>query len=54
MCTNGSLHDVSYWRSLAELMTDDDRIMFALCGSTQQVHESYRVGTALSKILDNA
>lgn len=35
-------------------MSDDDRVWFTLCGSSQEIHSRYRVGTNLELILDHA
>ena len=54
LCTNGSTRDVFWWRSLSKKLTKEDSVYFTICGSTQELHETYRVGTSLDKILKNA
>lgn len=54
ICTNGSTHDISFWKQLGKCLSNDDMVYFTICGSTQELHEKYRVGTSLAKILENA
>lgn len=54
ICSNGDLHDNEYWKTLGKLLNDDDQVWFTLCGTTQKMHEHYRVGTQLSRILEHA
>jgi MoaA/NifB/PqqE/SkfB family radical SAM enzyme len=54
ICTNGSTNDIKWWEDLSLLLTKDDKIFFTICGSTQELHETYRVNTNLKKILENA
>lgn len=54
ICTNGSTYNPQYWRELGRHLTLDDRVYFTICGSSQEVHEKYRRGTSLEKILENA
>lgn len=54
ICTNGDTNTPEWWRTLATLLTADDRVYFSICGSTQAVHEVYRTNTRLSHILRNA
>jgi len=54
ICTNGSLRDKTFWSKLKNLLTKEDRVYFTICGSTQELHETYRKGTSLKKILRNA
>ena len=36
------------------MLTEDDKVYFTICGSTQELHALYRRGTDLAKILRNA
>ena len=54
ICSNGDLHDDNYWNDLGSILDDNDRVWFTLCGSTQAMHEHYRVGTTLHKVLQHA
>lgn len=51
--SNASLHSKEWWAKLATLLTPQDRVFFTICGSTQELHEKYRVGSSLNKILEN-
>ena len=53
ICTNGSTQDPFWWRSLGVKLTKDDRVYFTITGSTQEIHETYRAGTKLERILKN-
>jgi len=52
--TNGSTHNPKYWKEVAEILDDTDQVHFTICGSTQELHEKYRVNSSLDKILENA
>jgi MoaA/NifB/PqqE/SkfB family radical SAM enzyme len=52
--TNGSTHNTDFWKEVAKILDDTDQIHFTICGSTQELHEKYRVNSKLSKILENA
>lgn len=54
ICTNGDTHKPEWWAELATLMNADDKVYFSICGSTQELHEVYRTGTSLERILRNA
>ena len=54
ICTNGSTHSTEFWKELGKLLSTEDAVYFTICGSTQEIHEKYRVGTILQNILDNA
>ena len=54
ICTNGDTHDEEWWRELGTILTEKDLVFFSVCGSTQELHETYRVGTNLENILRNA
>jgi organic radical activating enzyme len=57
MFSNGSLQSTEYWESLGKLFKqghERSSCTFTLCGSSQEVNAEYRVGSDLSKILNNA
>jgi wyosine [tRNA(Phe)-imidazoG37] synthetase (radical SAM superfamily) len=45
--TNGNTHDKTWWRELGKILTKNDRTYFTICGSTQELHSKYRVGSNL-------
>lgn len=49
--TNGNTHNDAWWARLGEILTDNDRVYFTICGSNQKLHETYRVGSSLEEIL---
>jgi sulfatase maturation enzyme AslB (radical SAM superfamily) len=51
--TNGSLRNKAWWVQLAQTLTPNSRVHFALDGLAD-THALYRVGTDFDKILDNA
>jgi MoaA/NifB/PqqE/SkfB family radical SAM enzyme len=51
--TNGSARSVEWWKELANSMSENHNVIFALDGLSD-THEIYRIGTNYSKILDNA
>ena len=54
ICTNGDTHNPDWWRELGKLTKAKDKVYFTICGSTQELHEVYRKGTNLERILENA
>lgn len=55
ICTNGGLHDEQYWSDIGLLLDQsNDEVWFSICGSTEEMHSRYRVGTSLQTILKNA
>ena len=55
--TNGSLHNREFWEKLGYMFNygnPNSRVHFTVCGSNQEMHSKYRVGSELSKILENA
>lgn len=52
--TNGDLYDSSFWEMLGHSLDDQDEVWFTLCGSTEEMHTKYRVGTSLKRVLANA
>lgn len=51
--TNAETRDLNYWKDFGELCNNKTLVYFTICGSTQEIHEKYRVGSKLSKILEN-
>lgn len=54
VCTNGDTHDPAWWAKLGEILTARDSVYFSVCGSTQELHETYRVNCSLENLLENA
>ncbi|WP_419172856.1 radical SAM protein [Halobacteriovorax sp.] len=54
ICTNGDTHNPEWWAELGKILTERDSVYFTICGSTQELHEIYRVGTSLANIRANA
>ena len=52
--TNASCHDKKYWRELNKHFNFNSQVIFTICGSTQELHEKYRVGSKLNTIIQNA
>ena len=52
-CTHGSARSNDWWVQLGQLLDSNDIIRFAIDGSTQTIHEQYRVGSNLAKVLAN-
>jgi MoaA/NifB/PqqE/SkfB family radical SAM enzyme len=52
--TNGDTHrDPEYWKTLGSLCNEKTLVYFTICGTTQELHEKYRVGSNLERILNN-
>ena len=51
--TNGNTHDEKWWRELSKHLNKNDMVVFTVCGSTQELHEYYRVGSNLQQILNH-
>lgn len=51
--TNGSLRDEDWWWELGMIAGRSLRVVFAVDGSTQEMHEKYRRFTNLQKVLNN-
>jgi len=51
--TNGSLFDVSWWKQLSAALKPKDQAVFAIDGHTQELHEQYRAGSSLEKVVEN-
>lgn len=54
ICTNGDLHDRYFWSSLGQTLDYQDEVWFTLCGSTEEMHFKYRIGTSLERVLGHA
>ena len=54
ICTNGDTRTVDFWYELGILLQPEDEVYFTICGSTQELHETYRKNTRLDHILRNA
>lgn len=52
--TNGNTRNDEFWIELCSILDINDQIHFTICGSTQELHEKYRVGSSLDEILNNA
>ena len=52
--TNGNTHKPDWWEELGNLVPKQCMTVFTVCGSTQELHEKYRVGSNLQQILDHA
>lgn len=52
--TNGNTHNEEWWKELGKYLSRNDECIFTICGSTQDLHEKYRVGSSLQQILENA
>ena len=53
--SNASILDPELWKNIGKLFTTyKHRMIFTICGSTQELHSKYRVGSDLQTILNNA
>lgn len=52
--TSGDLRNDAFWIELAQLLKKKDNITFTVCGSTQEIHEKYRIGSNLNRMLEVA
>jgi MoaA/NifB/PqqE/SkfB family radical SAM enzyme len=53
---NGETHDDLFYKKLGLTLRDKElshKIYFTICGSTQELHEKYRVNSSLKKVLRN-
>lgn len=52
--TNGDTsRDPEYWKTLGSLCNERTLVYFTICGTTQELHEKYRVGSNLQRIFNN-
>lgn len=54
ICTNGDTHNPEWWATLGGILSHRDKVYFSVCGSTQELHETYRVGCSLENLRKNA
>lgn len=52
-CTHGSARSANWWGQLGRLLDGQDIVRFAVDGSTQELHEKYRVNSRLDAVLAN-
>lgn len=52
--TNASKLDLELFADIGNILSDQDKVIFTICGSRQSLHEYYRKGSDLQTILDNA
>ena len=52
--TNGNTRNVEWWKKLGSIVPKKCMCAFTICGSTQELHEKYRVGSNLQEILNHA
>jgi hypothetical protein len=52
--TNGNTHDEIWWEELGKKVPKKCMIAFTICGSTQELHETYRKGSNLEQIIKHA
>ena len=52
--SNGSARNPEWWSEVGGILSDTDEVHFTVCGSTQELHETYRIGSSLQMVLDNA
>ena len=52
--TNASCHSNDWWEQLGKLVPEKCKTIFTVCGSTQELHEKYRVGSKLEDVLEHA
>jgi len=52
--TNGNTHDEAWWKQLGTIIPEDSMVVFTICGSTQELHGKYRVGSDLDELLRHA
>ena len=51
--SNGNVHESKYWTELGAILTETDKIIWPVDGSTQEMYEKYRVGGKLENVLQN-
>jgi MoaA/NifB/PqqE/SkfB family radical SAM enzyme len=52
--THGSIHTEAWWRKFSKALNSNDIITFTIDGYTQEMHEKYRAGAILDKVVRNA
>jgi len=51
---NGDLHNDSYWEDFVNILQPEDIVYLTICGSTQEIHEKYRVNSSLKRVIEVA
>lgn len=49
--TNGTVHNDKWWKELSKKLKSKDRVDFTIDGHLQEIHEKYRRGSDLNKIV---
>lgn len=52
--TNATTHDTNWWKNLGKHLNINSNVIFTICGTTQTLHEKYRIGSDLNIVLRNA
>lgn len=52
--TNASIHSIEWWEDLGNIFPNNIKIYFTICGSTEELHSKYRVGSKLQDVLNNS
>ena len=52
--TNANTHDEKWWYDLKNHLNKNSKVVFTICGLTQELHEKYRVGSNLAQVLKHA
>lgn len=52
--TNGNTRSTEWWEELGKIVPEKCMCAFTVCGSNQELHSKYRVGSDLQQILNNA
>ncbi len=51
--SNGTGRTPAFWEQIGEILDENDQVHFTVCGSTQKMHETYRVGSNLDELMLN-
>lgn len=52
--TNGNSGSNDLYKSIGQLLTQHDNVIFTVCGYTDKMHAHYRIGTSLKNIISHA
>ena len=52
--TNANTHTPAWWKEVGEVLQPTDSVYFTICGSTQELHGKYRIGSNLQQVLNHA
>lgn len=52
--TNGNTRATEWWEKLGKIVPEKCMCCFTVCGSNQELHSKYRIGSNLQQILENA